>query len=229
MSNIAESFREVKERVVAAALRVQRNPEGILVIAVTKNQSIDTIKEGIQAGIDIIGENRVQELTEKYEAIGNQVQWHLVGHLQKNKVKYIVDKVSLIHSLDNFALAEEIEKRAAKVSATVNVLVQVNVSGEESKFGIKPSQVVPFIDAVSQRFERVKIKGLMTIAPFVEDPEEARPHFRRLRELSEMVKEADFPGVDMDYLSMGMTNDFEVAIEEGANLVRIGRAIFNRD
>ena len=148
MSNIAESFREVKERVVAAALRVQRNPEGILVIAVTKNQSIDTIKEGIQAGIDIIGENRVQELTEKYEAIGNQVQWHLVGHLQKNKVKYIVDKVSLIHSLDNFALAEEIEKRAAKVSATVNVLVQVNVSGEESKFGIKHSQVVPFIDAV---------------------------------------------------------------------------------
>lgn len=229
MSDIVKNFREVKERVAAAAFRAQRNPEEILIIAVTKNQTIGTIKEGIQAGINIIGENRVQEFTKKYDAIGNSAQWHLIGHLQKNKVKYIVDKVSLVHSLDSLDLAEEIEKRAAKVSATVSVLVQVNVSGEESKFGINASEVLSFVETVSDRFKRVSIKGLMTVAPFVENPQEARPYFRFLRELSEKVAEAGIPGVEMKYLSMGMTNDFEVAVEEGANMVRIGRAIFNVD
>jgi len=229
MGGIVENLREVRERVVAAALRGNRNPGEISIIAVTKNQTIDTIKEGIQAGINIIGENRVQELIDKYQVIGNQVQWHLIGHLQTNKVKYIVDKVQLIHSLDSLGLAEEIEKRAAQASTIVNVLIQVNVSGEESKFGIEPSEVLVFTEEISKRFERVKVKGLMTIAPFVEDPEETRPFFRQLRQLSEQVNAAGIPGVDMDYLSMGMTNDFEIAVEEGANLVRIGRAIFNTD
>lgn len=227
MSDIAKNFKEVSERVAAAAGRAQRNPEEILIIAVTKNQTIGTIEEGIQAGINRIGENRVQELLEKYDTLGDRVQWHLIGHLQTNKVRYIVDKVQLIHSLDNLGLAEEIEKRGAKLDITVNVLVQVNVSGEQSKFGLEPSEVIPFIETVSERFKRVKIKGLMTIAPLVENPEEARPCFRGLRELAENIRKLNIPGVEMEYLSMGMTNDFEIAIEEGANMVRIGRGIFH--
>ncbi len=227
MSNIADNYKDVQKRVEAAALKSGRNPEDIFIIAVTKNQTIGTIEEGIQAGINKIGENRVQELLEKYDAIGHAVEWHLVGHLQTNKVKYIADKVALIHSLDNLSLAKEIDKRAQQQALKVNVLVQVNVSGEESKFGLEPATVVPFLEACSQRFEMLNIKGLMTIAPFVADPEEARPYFRGLRELSEGIEALNIPGVEMKYLSMGMTNDFEVAVEEGANLVRVGRAIFS--
>ena len=227
MGSLVENYNEVRERVAAAARRVKRNPEEILVIAVTKNQTIGTIKEGIQAGINIIGENRVQELLEKYEALGNQAEWHLIGHLQTNKVKAIVDKVELIHSLDNLQLAEEIDKRGAQKSIVVKALVQVNVSGEESKFGLALEEVVPFLQTAADRFKNLKIMGLMTIAPYVENPEETRSCFRQLRELAEAVKALNISGVEMEYLSMGMTNDFEVAVEEGANLVRIGRAIFD--
>jgi pyridoxal phosphate enzyme (YggS family) len=226
MADIAENYAKVLQRVEAAALRSGRNPEETFIIAVTKNQSIGTIKEGIQLGITKIGENRVQELLEKFDEIGPAAQWHLIGHLQRNKVKYVVDKVALIHSLDNLLLAEEINRRAKAQSLTVNVLVQVNVSGEETKYGMEPSAVIPFIQDCSQRLERIRIKGLMTIAPFVVDPEEARPYFKELRELAHRIKALNIPGVEMEYLSMGMTNDFEVAVEEGANLVRIGRAIF---
>lgn len=226
MADIAENYAKVLQRVEAAALRSGRNPEEIFIIAVTKNQSIGTIKEGIQLGITKIGENRVQELLEKFDEIGPAAQWHLIGHLQRNKVKYVVDKVALIHSLDNLLLAEEINRRAKAQSLTVNVLVQVNVSGEETKYGMEPSAVIPFIQDCSLRLERIRIKGLMTIAPFVVDPEEARPYFKELRELAHRIKALNIPGVEMEYLSMGMTNDFEVAVEEGANLVRIGRAIF---
>lgn len=226
MGNIAENYAKVLQRVEAAALRSGRNPEGIFIIAVTKNQSIGTIKEGIQSGITKFGENRVQELLEKYDEIGPAAQWHLIGHLQSNKVKHVVDKVALIHSLDNLSLAEEINKRAQAQSLTVKVLVQVNVSGEETKYGMEPSAVIPFVQDCSQRLERIKIKGLMTIAPFVVDPEAARPYFKELRELAHRIKALNIPGVEMEYLSMGMTNDFEVAVEEGANLVRVGRAIF---
>lgn len=227
MGEIADNFNEVLERVAAAARRVHRNPEEISTIAVTKNRTVDTIEEGIQAGIHRIGENRVQEFLEKYEVLGNQVEWHLIGHLQTNKVRYIVDKVHLIHSLDSLALAKEIDKRAAQHSIGVNALVQVNISGEESKFGMPPEEVVPFLEKVSQQFKGINIKGLMTIAPYVENPEDARPYFRQLRELAESVRALDIAGIEMKYLSMGMTNDFEVAVEEGANLVRIGRAIFD--
>lgn len=227
MHEIADNFREIKERVARAAFRAGRNPEEIIIIAVTKNQTIDTIREGIQAGIDIIGENRVQELVDKYEALENQVQWHFIGHLQTNKVKYVIDKVHLIHSLDRLSLAEEIERRGERRKLSVNALVQVNVSGEESKFGMPPQELVPFLERVSDRCKNINIKGLMTIAPYVADPEETRPFFRRLRELAEEVKERNIAGVKMDFLSMGMTNDFEVAVEEGANMLRIGRAIFD--
>lgn len=225
MDSLAANFKKVAQRAAAAACRVQRKPEEIVIIAVTKNQSVDTIKEGIQAGIGSIGENRVQELLSKYDALAGQVQWHFIGHLQTNKVKYIIDKVQLIHSLDNLGLAEEIHRRGEQRAIYVNVLVQVNVSGEESKFGLAPEEVIPFIETVSRQFKRVKIKGLMTIAPF-DEAEEVRPFFRNLRELADYVRMHNIEGVEMQYLSMGMTNDFEVAIEEGANMVRVGRAIF---
>lgn len=227
MTKIAENYENVQQRVKAAALRSGRNPEEISIIAVTKNESIGTMEEGIQAGINKFGENRVQDLRKKHDELGQAVEWHLIGHLQSNKVKYVIDKVALIHSLDNLSLAKEINKRAQGKSLNVNALVQVNISGEESKFGIDPVAVVPFLATCSQEFERLNIKGLMTIAPLVAEPEETRPYFRGLRELSDKIKTMNIPGVEMQYLSMGMTNDFEVAVEEGANLVRVGRAIFS--
>lgn len=223
---IRENLDRITAQVEKAAQRAGRDPEEIKIVAVSKNQTVETIKEGVRAGIKILGENRVQEFLDKYEAIGNQAEWHLIGHLQKNKVKYIVDKVKLIHSLDNLALAEEINKRAEQKSIIVKTLVQVNVSGEESKFGLSPQEVPRFLETISERFLNIEVFGLMTIAPLVGGAEAARPCFRGLRELSEAMKEKELPRVHMDFLSMGMTNDFEVAVEEGSNLVRIGRAVF---
>jgi len=173
------------------------------------------------------GENRVQELCGKTDVLDIGCRWHLIGHLQTNKVKYIIDKVSLIHSLDSLELAEEINKRAEKAGKVMDVLIQVNVAGEETKFGIAPETTLQFVKNVS-KLEHIRIKGLMTIAPAVSDPEEVRWVFADLRKLLIDIRKENIDNVDMDYLSMGMSNDFEVAIEEGAHMVRIGTALFGK-
>jgi len=194
-------------------------------VAVTKTATMGQIEEAINAGVKIIGENRVQDAKEKYQNLTAGIEWHLIGHLQTNKVKYAVEIFNCIHSVDSIKLAQEIDKRSKQFGKIMDVLVEVNVSGEESKYGIKPEEVKPFIKNISE-FLRIKVRGLMTIAPIVKDKEEVRPYFRKLRELSKEIKSKNIENVKMDYLSMGMTKDFEIAIEEGANMVRIGRGIF---
>jgi hypothetical protein len=225
LSQIAANLAEVKKKIIASAERVGRDPAEIKLIAVTKTVGIPQMLEAIEAGVTAIGENRVQEINRKFPELHKPVEWHLIGHLQTNKVKYIIDKVALIHSLDSLSLAEEISKRARQAGKEMPVLVQVNVAEEESKHGLKLGETEAFIRNVAN-LDGLRISGLMTMAPLVEDPEEARPVFRRLRLLSEELRAKAIPGIELRYLSMGMTNDFEVAIEEGANLIRIGTAIF---
>ena len=175
--------------------------------------------------MDNIGENRVQELVEKYHILGEGPKYHMIGHLQSNKVKDIIDKVTLIHSLDRPSLSKEIDKRAKAKGIVMDVLVQVNVAEEESKHGLKVEEVIPFIEETLQ-YNTIRIKGLMTIAPLVEDAEEVRWVFRELRQLSERISSRGYENVDMEFLSMGMSNDYEVAIEEGSNMIRIGTGLF---
>jgi len=215
----------INKKIKDAALKANRNPQEIKLVAVTKTATIKQIKDVINAGVTIIGENKVQEAKEKYQIMTADIEWHLVGHLQTNKVKYAIKIFDLIHSLDSIKLAKEIDRRSQQFGMMTNVLVEVNVSGEVSKYGIKPEELEPFLKEIS-KFPRISIRGLMTIAPITEDKEEVRPYFRKLKELSEKIKGKNMKNVRMEYLSMGMTEDFEVAIEEGANLVRIGRGIF---
>ena len=176
-------------------------------------------------GILDYGENKVQELSDKYDVLPKNIRWHMIGHLQRNKVKYLIGKTVLIHSVDSLRLAEQIEHEAAKADTIMNVLIEVNVAGEESKFGTTCNEAVELVRAVAA-LKHVKIKGLMTIAPYVEDPEENRVHFSRLKQLSVDIKNKNIDNVSMDVLSMGMTGDYEVAIEEGATMVRVGTGIF---
>ena len=225
MEKIKNNLEIINEKIKKAAFKVNRNPQEIKLVAVTKTTTIEQIKEAISAGVKIIGENKVQEAKEKYQILTTDIEWHLVGHLQTNKVKYAIEIFDLIHSVDSIKLAKEIDRRSLQFGMMTNVLIEVNVSGEETKYGIKPEEVEPFLKEISE-FSRIKVRGLMTIAPIVEDKEEVRPYFRKLRELFEKIKIKNIKNIRMNYLSMGMTEDFEVAIEEGANMVRIGRGIF---
>ena len=225
METIKNNLEIIREKIKKAAFKANRKPEEIKLVAVTKTATIEQVKEAISAGVKIIGENKVQEAKEKYQILSADIEWHLVGHLQTNKVKYAIEIFDCIHSVDSIKLAKEIDKRSLQFGMITNVLVEVNVSGEETKYGIKPEEVEPFLKEISE-FSRIRVRGLMTIAPITEDKEEVRPYFRKLRELSEEIKNKNIKNVKMDYLSMGMTEDFEVAIEEGANMVRIGRGIF---
>jgi len=225
VETIKNNLEIINEKIKKAALKANRNPEEIKLVAVTKTATIEQIKEAISAGVKIIGENKVQEAKEKYQILSADIEWHLVGHLQTNKVKYAIEIFDLIHSVDSIKLAKEIDRRSLQFGMITNVLVEVNVSGEETKYGIKPEEVEPFLKEISE-FSRIKVRGLMTITPIAEDKEEVRPYFRKLRELFEKIKIKNIKNIRMDYLSMGMTEDFEVAIEEGANMVRIGRGIF---
>ena len=225
MEIIKNNLEIINKKIKKAALRADRNPEEIKLVAVTKTATIEQIEEAIKAGVKIIGESKVQEAKEKYQIITADIEWHLVGRLQTNKVKYAVEIFDCIHSIDSIKLAKEIDKRSLQFGKITNVLVEVNVSGEETKCGIKPEEVEPFLKEIS-KFSRIRVRGLMTIAPIVEDKEEVRPYFRKLRELSKEIKSKNIKNVRMDYLSMGMSEDFEIAIEEGANMVRIGRGIF---
>ncbi|MBW4828609.1 MAG: YggS family pyridoxal phosphate-dependent enzyme [Clostridiaceae bacterium] len=225
--NIKENLLKVQENVENALTRSGRKNETINIIAVTKTVDVDIINEGISLGINNIGENKVQEIQKKYDNINDDVNWHMIGHLQSNKVKYIIDKVNLIHSLDRLSLAKEINKRAKAKDIAKDVLIQVNISEEKSKFGLKKEEVVPFIEKILE-MENIRVKGLMTMAPYAENPEEIRYVFRNLRNLGYEIENRNYENVEMKYLSMGMSNDYEVAIEEGSNMVRIGAALFGK-
>lgn len=225
MSNIMANVGSIREKVAAAARRAGRNPDEVTIIAVTKTRTLDEIRAVMEAGLTHLGENRVQELLPKWEALGDAPTWHLIGSLQTNKVKQVVSATNLIHSLDRESLAIALAKEGARLGRPVETLVQVNVSGEETKHGIDPDQLPHFLRQISH-LETIKVAGLMTMAPFVDDPELTRPVFRRLRHLASDLAKMRLPGVEMRWLSMGMSGDYEVAIEEGANLVRIGTALF---
>lgn len=225
--DIGRKIEEVRRRVAAAAYRVGREPSEIRLIAVTKAVEVSLVRRAIAAGVRDLGENRAQELIRKYRALtGHEdVAWHFIGHLQRNKVRAILDKVVLIHSLDRWALAVELDRQAGRWGRPVRVLVQVNVAGEATKFGLHVEEVRDFV-LEAAKMPGLRIEGLMTVAPQVSDQEEVRPVFRRLRELAARL--AGIPGATMRYLSMGMSQDYVVAVEEGANLLRIGTAIFGR-
>ncbi|NLC67273.1 MAG: YggS family pyridoxal phosphate-dependent enzyme [Clostridiaceae bacterium] len=228
---IRQNIERVRERIERAARRAGRNPDEVKIIAVTKGVEPAGIIEAIDAGIFDLGENRVQEMLGKQAAlkdmVNRPVNWHMIGHLQNNKVKYLAGSVSMIHSLDSMKLAREIDKKAEMAGKVMDVLVQVNVAEEETKFGLKKHEVLDFIKEIST-CRNMKVRGLMAIAPYVENPEDARLVFRELRKLFIDIGRKNIDNIDMDYLSMGMSKDFEVAVEEGANIVRIGTAIFGK-
>jgi len=224
--SIKENLEILNNRIKEAAQKVGRVPSEIELVAVTKLVDVNQIKEVLDAGINIIGENRVQEAKKKYSQLKNkEVKWHLIGHLQRNKVKDAIEIFDMIQSIDTIALAKEVDKRAGEVNKIMDILIQVNISGEKSKFGISPSSTLEIIQQIA-KFKNVRIKGLMTIAPLVSNPEDVRPYFRQLAKLKDKIANQNIENVQMKYLSMGMSNDFEVAIEEGSNMIRIGRAIF---
>ena len=226
MSQIIANLHQVQEDIKKAAFKVGRNPAEITMIAVTKTVPVAGILPVVETGVLTLGENRVQELTEKYPQLPEAVQWHLIGHLQTNKVKYIIDKVKLVHSLDRLSLAQELNSRGEQAGIVVNTLVQVNVAGEDTKFGLALEEVRDFIEEIST-LPFIKVRGLMTIGPMVNNPEEIRPVFRELKAMAERFQVQKLQGFSMgNLLSMGMSNDFAVAIEEGANLVRVGSRIF---
>lgn len=222
---IKDNLNDIKDRIAVAAIKSGRHPEEITLITVTKTLPIDVINAAITYGITDIGENKVQEVMDKYDHILNEPKWHLIGHLQTNKVKYIADKVSLIHSVDSLRLAEEISKRCEKLETVMDILIQINVADESTKFGIQRDEIFELVEQVSL-LKNVRIKGLMTIAPNIDDEEELRKYFAEMKDIFETLKKTMYNRVDMTYLSMGMTNDYEIAIEEGANMVRIGTGIF---
>ena len=223
---VKENLMEVESRVQAACKRAGRPREDVLLIAVSKTKPVELIREIMETGTKDFGENKVQEMCSKIEEIKEPLNWHLIGHLQRNKVNYIVDKACLIHSVDSLRLAEEIQKEAVKKGVDkVPVLIEVNMAQEASKDGINASETEELVREIA-KLPNVQIRGLMTIAPFVDDPEENRVHFQAMRRLRDQLRAMDIPGVEMTELSMGMTNDFEVAIEEGTTMVRVGTAIF---
>ncbi len=223
--SIRENIEHIQQLKAEAAERSGRSGDDVLLVAVTKLHDVDEINEAIDCGITDIGENKVQEIMDKYDRV-KPVRWHLIGHLQTNKVKYIIDKVSMIHSVDSLRLAQEIDKRAAQHGITMDILIQVNSAEEESKFGIKTEETGKLIEDILDTCENVRIRGLMCIAPFEEDPEDARVYFTEVRKQYEEYGQIDHPHLDFKYLSMGMSGDFHVAIEEGSNLIRVGTSIF---
>ena len=222
---IQENLVRVREKMDEACDRRGRSRRDVALIAVSKTKPVEMLEEAYRCGIREFGENKVQELCEKAERLPGDIRWHMIGHLQRNKVKYIVDKVYLIHSVDSLRLAEEISKEALKKQVTVDILGEVNVAEEESKFGSTVEETLQLVKEMAV-LPGIRIKGLMTIAPFVEDPEENRKYFAKLRQLAVDIESKNIDNVTMNVLSMGMTGDYEVAVEEGATMVRVGTGIF---
>lgn len=222
---IRRNLEEVQKKMETALERAGRPAGDAALIAVSKTKPVSMLEEAYKCGIRDFGENKVQELTEKYEQLPGDIRWHMIGHLQRNKVKYLIGKTFLIHSVDSLRLAEEISREAQKKSVDVDILIEVNVAEEDSKFGVTCADAPALVEAVS-KLPYVHIKGLMTIAPYTEDAEENRKYFRRLKELSVDIAGKKHDNVSMDILSMGMTGDYEVAISEGATYTRVGTGIF---
>lgn len=222
---LSDNLHEVQENIRKACERSGRNPEDVTLIAVSKTKPVSDIQQIYAAGIREFGENKVQEMNDKQKVLPGDINWHMIGHLQRNKVKYIVDNVAMIHSVDSVRLAEEISKEAVKKNVAVDILVEVNVAKEESKFGLYTEDVSQFVEQIS-KLPGINIKGLMTSAPFVDNPEDNRQYFKKLKDLSVDINAKNIDNVHMDFLSMGMTNDYVVAVEEGATHVRVGTAIF---
>lgn len=222
---LQDNLIQVEHNIEEACRRAGRDRSEVTLIAVSKTKPVETLQEAYDLGVRVFGENKVQEMEDKYESLPRDIQWHLIGHLQRNKVKYIIDKAVLIHSVDSLRLAQTIEKEAEKHNLTAHILIEVNVAREESKFGIFPEDLENLVDEIA-KLPHIQVDGLMTIAPFVPDPEENRPIFRELRKLSVDISAKKVDNVNMSVLSMGMTNDYQVAIEEGATMVRVGTGIF---
>ncbi|MDD3222234.1 MAG: YggS family pyridoxal phosphate-dependent enzyme [Clostridia bacterium] len=222
---IKENVDDVESRVQAACSRAGRKREEVTLIAVSKTKPVSAIYEVMETGIKDYGENKVQELCDKIDIIKEPLNWHMIGHLQRNKVKYIVDKVKLIHSVDSLRLAEQISVEAQKKSVETDILIEVNVAEETSKFGLSTDEVVQLVRDIA-KLPAVHIKGLMTVAPFTDNPEDNRPYFKNLKQLAVDIAGKNIDNVTMNELSMGMTGDYEVAIEEGATMVRVGTGIF---
>jgi pyridoxal phosphate enzyme (YggS family) len=223
--SIANNLKTVITRIEAAAQRAGRDPSAVRLVVVTKTVNIERIRDAVSSGAMILGENRVREAKEKIEKLGAIARWHLIGRLQTNKAKYAVKLFDLIHSVDTLELAREIDKQAAKAGSVQEVLIEVSIAGEASKAGMAVKDA-PALVREAAKFRNISIKGLMTMPPFSEDPEDSRPYFTVLRGLSENIAQQNIPNVSMRELSMGMSGDFEVAVEEGATLVRVGTAIF---
>lgn len=224
---VTENLKIVEEKIAEACRRSGRKREDVTLIAVSKTKPVSMIEEAYHAGIRVFGENKVQELTEKYDQLPSDIHWHMIGHLQRNKVKYIIDKAELIHSVDSLRLMETINHEAEKRNLKVKVLLEVNMAKEDTKFGLMPEEVMEFIDKVPE-FPNISVEGLMTIAPNTDNPETNRQIFSALRKLSVDIAEKNIDNIHMGVLSMGMTNDYEVAIEEGATMVRVGTGIFGK-
>lgn len=222
---IQENMEAVEQKIAEACENAGRDRKGVTLIAVSKTKPVEMLREAYTAGARDFGENRVQELMEKMPSMPEDVRWHMIGHLQRNKVKYIVGKVWMIHSVDSLELAEEISREAVKRQVTVRILLEVNVAEEQSKFGVTVREAAALAESAA-KLPGIQVEGLMTIAPFVEDPEENRIYFRKLKQLSVDIYNKNIDNINMNVLSMGMTGDYSVAVEEGATYVRVGTGIF---
>ena len=222
---IKTNLENVEKNIVLACQKSGRSREEITLIAVSKTKPVSLLDEAYQAGMRNFGENKVQEMCEKYDQMEKDIKWHMIGHLQTNKVKYLIGKTTLIHSVDSYKLACEIEKQAAKQECIMDILVEVNIAEEETKFGLSETEVIELVKEIA-KLPHVRIRGLMTVAPYVVDSEENRPFFRKIKQLSVDIDNQNIDNVSMDILSMGMTGDYMVAIEEGATMVRVGTGIF---
>jgi len=225
MSTVRDNVKRTRKDIEKAALKSGRRASDVRLMAVTKTVDDDRVMEAIEAGVDIIGENYVQEARRKIEKMGKTLEWHMIGHLQSNKAKYAVRLFDMIHSVDRLNLAKELDKRSGIVGRIIRILIEVNVSGEETKDGVGSEDAISLVREVSA-LENLSIQGLMTMPPWFDDPEDARPYFFSLRELRDSIIEENIPNIEMSELSMGMSGDYEVAVEEGATIVRVGRAIF---
>lgn len=225
MNSVAENIRTIRQKIAAAAARAGRRPEEIKLMAITKTVPDEQVRQAVATGVDLIGENYVQEAQKRIESVGTTIPWHLTGHLQTNKAKYAVRLFTMIHSLDRIDLARELNRRAGEAGRKIEVLFEVNIGAEATKSGVREDEVIPLIREAAG-LANLSIRGLMIIPPWSSDPEEARPFFRELRNLRDRIIQENIPEIEMAELSMGMSDDFETAVEEGATIVRIGRAIF---
>ncbi len=222
---IGENIDRIRQALEETVIKCGRNPKEVTLIAVSKTKPVSMLQEAYEKGIRDFGENKVQEILSKYEEMPKDIRWHMIGHLQRNKVKSIIDKVYMIHSVDSYRLAEEINKEAMKKELCVPILIEVNIAEEESKYGLRAEEVPEFLESIST-FQGISVKGLMTVAPYVEDSEENRQYFVKLRQLSVDIMRKNIDNVNMDILSMGMSGDYLTAIEEGSTYVRVGTGIF---